>query len=81
MAYMDCRSCGVSLEKTGRAGRPPERCAACRVTRYAFSVCQRCGERLPEKRNKHSRFCDKRCQNSAWVEADRAARKATDPEY
>ena len=45
--------------------------AACRETRYVSEVCLRCGERLPEKRNKHRQFCNKRCQNSAWKAADR----------
>ena len=79
MLCMECRECGVGLEPTGRPGRPFERCESCREKRYASEVCHRCGKSLPEKRNKQSSYCDKRCQNSAWKAADRwAAALATD---
>ena len=71
----------MSLEMTGRAGRPFESCEACREKRYDFEFCQRikCGRPLPETRNKQSRFCNKTCQNSAWKAADRARRQGIDP--
>lgn len=75
MLGMDCRSCGVSLEATGRPGRPFERCEACREKCYSFETCQFCGEPLPEDRNKQSGFCNKKCQNSAWKAADRASKR------
>ena len=76
LMHMNCRSCGVSLEKTGRAGRPARRCEACRKKRYVSEVCLRCGKPLPKNRSKHRRFCDRTCWNSEWKAADRAARKA-----
>ena len=68
-----CRDCGVRLEHTGRAGRPFERCAACREPRYAAERCHRCGKPLPKKRNKNRRFCGPICKVSAWKAANRAA--------
>ena len=65
------------FEPTGRAGRPLEKCESCRKKRYASEVCHNCGERLPEERNRHRVYCNKRCQNTAWRRADRAARRLT----
>ena len=73
---VDCRGCGKGIKATGRAGRPYERCEACREKRFAFDVCHRCGSDLPQKRNKQKRFCGTRCKNSAWKAASRAARAA-----
>ena len=56
MPDMECRDCGVWLEPTGVAGRPIERCEACRETRYASEVCQRCGEPLPEEAKQESQI-------------------------
>ena len=76
MDPVNCRTCGVGLKRTGRAGRPFEWCEECRAKVYAARVCQRCGSPLPAKRKTHRLFCGAVCRSAAWQSAHRAELKA-----